>query len=151
MTDDEIIARIRDRILPDYADAFKAAAPDFKDRPIADIAKFFAFLYEQALAELLVCAEVRAINEASETVRMRFMAYLVSMFNAGLPVDYPFIIIVIKVKEAKELRFGMISRTRIPGMHELLSPDIIPVVSVDSLEDLKGNFTMTANWHIPDE
>ena len=54
--------------------------------------------------------------------------YIVSALNAALPVDYPFLVALVFSDQTPALRMCVLDRKAIPGAHELVNRDIVPVV-----------------------
>ncbi|MBI2639889.1 MAG: hypothetical protein HYW90_03330 [Candidatus Sungbacteria bacterium] len=55
---------------------------------------------------------------------------IVSALNAGLPLGYPFIVVLILSNGMSRFRVGVLARKVIPGAHDLVTRGIIPILRI---------------------
>ena len=96
-------------------------------------------LLGRAIAGLLLITDTTSIEEVNKKypyISLSAIFLTIASLNEVLPLDYPFIIVAVECKEEKEWRFIILTRNKIPGMHDNLNALLLPILSVKRFDDL---------------
>ena len=70
-------------------------------------------------------AEVHAM---SNELKNAYAAFMVSTLNASLAVDHPYLVALVFSDKDPQFRMCVVDRKGIPGTHELLNRNLVPVI-----------------------
>ena len=132
----EIIERYKTTVLIPIAGALKANIPVLGQLSLVEFKNLIANILDIAFEKL------REIVPAStpEWSSIRFRTYLihstVSALNDTLPLDYPYIITIVIFENTHKARILTIERKAIPGMHDCLRKDLVPIITFKSEDDI---------------
>ncbi len=137
MTEDkrkEILRQFSIRVLDPLVDELRQIKGRFIN---ASSSKFIAgtkHLIDGALDGFLDLLGVKNSKEVEDVLWARVVGYIISGLNAALPLDYPFVIATVVTKDTGKSYFIATDRSYLPGRHDILSPNFIPIFEADSME-----------------
>ena len=86
-----------------------------------------------------------AIGKASHfealpgSVRGEATCLMVSGLNSALKLDHPYAVSVLMITGSSQTAIASIRRAALPGRHDIISRDFIPLVYVNTVEDFANN------------
>jgi hypothetical protein len=116
--------------LPSLAAVLRELAPNLAQKPIQHLNAVAAELIKKALTKFQQRCHVVSLNAFTAEHTAAFYKYTVSAFNAVLPLDYPYIIVLVLNEATNQIHPGTLSRKQIPGAHKLLRGDIVPILKL---------------------
>jgi|SRR3989338_2114915 len=130
MTAEEIIARLKEIVIPYLAELAKMVA-GLAERPLEEFQAEIDQVTHLIAIEVMRIANCRNFLELDLAVKAFFFPHLVSEINGLLPIDYPYLAVIVEYPDG--LRFGSMHRQMIPGAHDMLSRKVIPIASITNL------------------
>lgn len=119
--------------LSEVTSELAAKSEEFRSRPLADFKAFVSTLGKKASAGFMKAFgfmsedEVHAMSAEMKDV---YAAFIVSALNAGLAVDHPYLVALVFSDQDRQLRMCVLDRKGVPGVHELLSRNLVPFLSI---------------------
>lgn len=109
-------------------DEFNALMPIFANKCI------------EGFLEIFGLASVDEIDTLDVDTQNAYIVSCISALNAGLPIDFPYIITLIFSDLSPNLRTSVMQRRILPGYRELIDPKLVPFVHVKDtvLDGKKG-------------
>lgn len=101
-----------------------------------DMAKFNAFitaLGRQASAgfmQVFGLAAEAGLDRMDPELKSSYALEIASALNAGLPLGYPFIVVLAFSNQSPQFRMCVLLRKVIPGAHDLVTRGIIPILCI---------------------
>lgn len=68
------------------------------------------------------------LDTMSGELKDAYCLFIVSALNSALPLDFPYLVVLAFSDRTKERRMCVVDRKEIPGMHERVSPNIVPII-----------------------
>ena len=137
--DERILNEFKNSILPPLVSALGRLSAKLATGPIDKFEIVTKFLIQKALEGLMRAAQAQKLNDINDRVRSVATAYIISELNSALPIDHPYITALLDIKkEPGGLHFICLRRKLIPGMHDCLSRNLVPILFVDSREEFES-------------
>lgn len=140
----EIAELFETQVMPKIVRVLESVSAELAKRPIEDFKKVIDLCVRTALTDLLKMAGLQKVENLSPYLSAMAAAEIVGGLNSALPLDYPYIVCVLRIEDEKGTLFMCMRRNKIPGMHDLLTKDIVPICKVSTraglfAPDLKFN------------
>lgn len=136
-----VLAVLRQRVLPQFVQRLRQEAEDFRRQPISKFSNLLLVMIAAALGRLSVKFGVNWIDEFGKATSDKVSEWLIADLNSALPVDYPYIVSLVRIGEDPQNYYAALFRNTLPGYHDLISPNIVPVSYAPTLEEAnKGNY-----------
>ena len=103
----------------------------FLNQPIALFNRLVAVIGNAAREDFMKIFRLAAAQEFDEMsieIKNNYTIGIVSALNAALPLDYPFIVALVYSDQTPQMRMCSMDRKVIPGVHDMLSPAVVPIV-----------------------
>ena len=137
--EDAILQRFVTECVRPAAEKLALLQDDMRHRPNIAFAPLVDHLVAKALACFRTIAHVDDISEVNAGFALTAAGRIVAEFNAVLPIDYPYIIVLIQATAGYgELRCGTINRDAITRLGPLTESRCIPIIRVKKLEELRS-------------
>ena len=136
----EIIHRFTDQILKPLAAELEQKVPELKSQSLSEFIKTAAYFIRKALNQLMEMLEVSSLDNEGIGIPVSFNT--ISYLNGTLPLDFPYIVALVSVKDVPRLLPMFICRNQLEGIHDIISPNFVPFFAADSLQNAgRGIFT----------
>jgi hypothetical protein len=136
MANDPIAAEFQKTVLAPLVAELAEKQEELKSKSIIDFGMMVNDLLIRAKKGFLEVVGLGDWKDLNVELMTKFVGYSISGLNSSLPVDYPYIVSALDIADEKGLRFFCLERKLIPGMHDLLSRNIVPVCFVKSKKDV---------------
>lgn len=146
-----VLAVLRQRILPPLVQKLHQEADFLSRQHIGRFSVFVEILIGLALGKLSAVFGVGWIDEFGKATSDKVKEWLVAELNSALPVDHPYIVSLVRIGEDPEYHYSAFFRNTLPGHHDFISPDIVPISCAPTLEDANAGHYQTFKIIFPTE
>jgi len=117
------------QILTDYKD-------ELKKKSVGSFNTAATYLANQAISKFKALhPEQSELKDA--TLHMLLIAAIVEKFNGVLPLDYPYVIVLLNIEdESPRLHLATIPRTLVPVLYESINTNMVPICVTKTRSDL---------------
>lgn len=136
--DHSIMERYENEVLAPIVKEFELGNLCLPDLDIVKLNNTVNELVKRAFIKFLDVAELTAFTELNDNLKAELIFFTISAFNNALPPDCPYIIVIICFKDVKIIQLTVIMRKLISGIHDCLLKNIVPIVLLNSEEDIKN-------------
>ncbi|MEK7464154.1 MAG: hypothetical protein AAB617_00020 [Patescibacteria group bacterium] len=124
-------------ILPPLVLEFKLYIEGLRLQPLADFREAASELIHRGFAEFLSFLGIEDPNLISSEDYALYVGYVISTFNSVMPKNYPYIVALVFIKEVNKVRIAYLYRKTIQGIHDVISQDFVPLVILNTMNDLE--------------
>jgi|GEM_PF-3868850 len=107
---------------------------DLRSGTLRDFRVATQSLITELLDSLIRITGMQYIDDIPDPIKSGAVGLIVSGLNGVLPLDYPFIITIREIKTVPGIDLGCILREDLPGAHDILSRNIIPIVYKNTVD-----------------
>lgn len=135
MKNNLLMDRYDKEVLPEVIAELKSSVPRLKSDSIESFQRKAFVLIQKALDGFIQLTGDAAPHLSPSTkAQIAITAYTAIKFNKVLPLDFPYILAVLKFKDTGQSLVVVITKDSIPGMHDCLRTGILPLIFAESEE-----------------
>lgn len=123
--------------LPPITAVLKELAPELAKRPIQNFNTIFEKLVTVALEKFMMRYGVVSGDDLTTKDMAAFLKHIISSLNAVLPLNHPYIALLFFDETENKLHPATARRKLIPGAHDLLESNIVPIIKWRGQETFK--------------
>lgn len=137
-TEEEILAHLRMNILPPIVYVLKVKSGALREFPPKEFKRAASILIVKIEEEFLNFTGTQKFQDFNFTFASLVHRLIASSFNSVLPLDYPYAVGVVQVKDQPTIGYTFVKRKIIPGIQECEHQDFLLVQEVESKEDIEN-------------
>ena len=93
-------------------------------------------LASRASEQFVKIFDLQSIRDIDPKLKLPFITAIVSCFNSVIPADYPYILALVFSDASPDVRFSVMARKSLPGAHDIISKNILPIIYFGDQTDL---------------
>lgn len=148
----QLTERLRMEILMPRIAEFRTKLEELRNQPLKAFLEFLSPRFTEARIEFKMLLEVPIGKQLATEFSQIFYGYTVWDFNSVIPADYPYIMGIGNIGDEGRMCLLYLNRSRIVEKYPGLPPMTIPIISVETAEDVEtGNFKQVDIAHHPND
>lgn len=129
------IQKFKSEILPPLVSLFESIKDELSNSPLNVFSAAATELLKTAFSKFLTTTGVEKYEDLDTDTIGSVIFLAVSGFNSALPLNYPYLVGVLMVKNENSTRFICLRRSSIPGIHDCLNKNMVPIIKLDTLAE----------------
>ena len=133
---EKITEHYKTTVLTPIAGVLEENIPTLKQFSLIGFKNLIAKVLNMAFEKLREIVPASTPEWSDARFRARLVYHTVSVLNNAFPLDYPYIIAIVVFENVRKTSILIMERKAIPGMHDCLRKDLVPIITFKSEDDI---------------
>lgn len=139
---DVVVRVMAERILPAYVEELEKKRDELAVKSKAEFREEIEGLMTKIFFELSNGFGVASIEDLGEEAGVKAMGYAVQELNGVLPPEFPYIIVLVYLREDESFNYSVVTRQYYVAVNEELTQNLTPLIIADNEAGLEQKCPM---------